>query len=257
MKKILILLGLFLVTNICGVDLLLPASANQLSSSNCVLILDETASSHINPAVFNSGFQTNYLSLYEIKDLDYFHFHAAKKIKFLQYYLSFTDFTFATYHEKLINTSVSFKFQQVTFGFSNRFLLLNIENYSNEFSYINDFGLLWKSRKITTAFAIKNIFQASLRKSKIPINYIFESSYSLNKSNQISIKLEKENNHDFIPVFATRTSIKIIDLIAGYQFEPNIISAGFNLRLKKIAFSYGMNLHQYLDTSFSISFRYH
>ncbi|MCK4312013.1 MAG: hypothetical protein KAW88_04695 [Candidatus Cloacimonetes bacterium] len=257
MKKIILFIIIVICSNLSAIDLNLPFSAIQNATSSLVLIYPSPSSSAVNPALHCSGVETSATYLFGIKDIPFYNFHSGLIYKDFGFYLGNSIIEHPLYKESSSNLGLSYKHRFYSIGLGLRYLYNKVENYHKDSSLIVDWGFSWKNKNITTGLSIRNVSQSSFLEAKLPVVYLWETSFEISKDSRFALGFEKEDGFDFSFKFASRYDIfKMMSILASYQYEPDRLGIGIVFNISKMNVVYSIRTHQYLDLTHYISVGY-
>jgi hypothetical protein len=257
MKKITILIIIIIYSSLSAIDLNLPVSAIQNATSGLVLIYPSPASSAVNPALNFSGVETSATYLYGLKDLPCYNIHSGLRYNNFGFYLgnSFLDHSLS--RENSSNAGFSYHYQDLSVGIGLRWLYNRVENYHEDSSIITDFGSKWTNGNIQTGFSIRNISQTSFLDMKLPVVYLWESTFQVSPESSFAVGFEKEDSFDFSFKFAARYNLfSTLTILTSYQYEPDRLGFGLVFNVLNMKVIYSFRTHQYLDLTHYISVGY-
>ncbi len=179
-----------------------------------------------------------------------------------------TDYEIYGEHSLLIANNL---FQTDIFQFSPS-IALNILQLEEEFYYSGSVNLsiylkLFE-KKVELISSLNNLYANEISFDDDSNNYEEKVStlfvnldikYNFMTNLAFFIGLEKDDKYELIVKNGIKYTIApYIDLMAGYNFEPSLLTSGFTINLfkRKLKFSNAFSYHKYLDFSFSSGLTY-
>lgn len=242
---------------IFALDLNLPASAQEYSLCGLTILSDSPAVSFSNPALCHPGIITSTTRLYNIPDLFFHQVNAVLRKGFWGVGLGAYYLEHSSYTESSPTLSLSFILKNFNWGLSARFLSNNVKNYHDAHQILINSAILWKSKSNETTFLYKNLLNQKILNIDLPVYIIWESKFQLAEDFWLAAGFEKQSGEEFIFKFGTRYRIlRNLTLLISCQQEPARLGTGFVINIGKCCISYGIQTHQYLPLSHSISLSY-
>ncbi len=165
--------------------------------------------------------------------------------------LSFKNFGNSDYRENTITAASE------VYSFKGISLIPSI-NYFNlrtvlgsEFSWGADLTARYNfTESLTGIMSVKNIYVQENEKIDIPVTMHINFRYSAPAGFAVYTGMEKDDTNDAI----FKTGLEYIPMenfsfSAGYNFDPQVITAGFSIWYKNLTFNYGMSWHSELEDS--------
>ena len=257
MRKLILFIFFIICSTLSAIDLNLPVSALQNASSGLVLLYPEPSASTVNPALNNPGIITSATYLYGFKDLPCYNIHSALRYNDFGFYLGNSLLDHPFYRENSSNAGFSYHHQNLSVGIGLRWLYNRVENYHEDSSIITDFGSKWVNGKIQTGFSIRNISQSSFMDMKLPVVYLWESTFQVAPESSFAVGLEKEDSFDFSFKFAARYNLfSLLTILTSYQYEPDRLGFGLVFNVLNMKVIYSFRTHQYIGLTHYISVGY-
>jgi len=257
MKKTSVILFLLVSKVIFALDSNLPASAQELSLCGLTILSESPAVSFSNPSLCHPGIITSTTRLYNIPDLFLHQFNGVVRKGFWSVGLGGYYLEYSSYSESVTNLSLSMILKNFNLGLSARYLSNRVKNYHDAHQILINSAILWKSKSNETTFLYKNLLNQKILNIDLPIYIIWESKFQLVEDFWLAVGFEKQNREEFIFKFGTKYRIlRNLTLLISCQQEPARLGTGFVINVGRWSISYGIQTHQYLPLTHSISLSY-
>jgi hypothetical protein len=257
MKNLLFTLILVMLGPLVAIDLNLPASAVLSASSELTLLTEHPSSAVTNPAVFKSGISTSATYLFSLKELPVYNLQIASKYKQFGFVFSEGFLNHEFYTESISGFSAAYLHKNISVGLGIRYLWTGVSECDSYSGIAFDGGVLWKNDKISSALAIKNIFNNKLAEEQLPIFWLWETGFELTTKSKLVVGIEKQNSFDFCFKFGGNYRVSdLLTLIVSYQDNPSRIGCGFLIDIAEYNISYSARTHQHLSLTHYISVGY-
>ena len=172
-----------------------------------------------------------------------------------------TDYEIYGEHSLLIAHNL---FQTELFQFTPS-IALNVLQLEEEYFYsgalnLNIYLNLYE-KKLELISSLNNLYVTEILDDQKTTSLYLNLDLKYNFFNDLSfyIGLEKDDKYELIIKNGIKYSIsQYFDLMAGYNFQPSLITSGFTIHLfnRKLQFSNAFSYHQYLDFTFSSGLTY-
>jgi hypothetical protein len=251
------ILLIFLGSTGHALDLNLPVSAEQFALNGLSILAEESACSTINPTLIYPGITISSSNLYSISDLLQHQVSAAMKWGIWGIAAGCTYLNYSTYREIQASTSIALQYRKLRTGLNGRYLHNQIDLYHQSGKLILDAALFWSSPIVETTVLYKNLLNLKMLDTYLPVSLIWESRFMVTEKVKLGIGLEKQLGEEFIFKLGTRYDIlDYLSLLISCQNEPARLGMGIICRFKKLKFVYGIQTHQYLPYTHSVSLIY-
>ncbi len=155
---------------------------------------------------------------------------------------------FNLYKESRLIAGFSYNYLNKFFaGIAFNFHMVSIKNYGNANAfYINLGGLAYITKELRWGFSIYNLNRATLGNDKDQIPLIFNSGFSYNLTDNLSLNaaIEKELLFNASIRFGIDYEIvKYISVRSGFQNEPSMFTAGLGINYSIFSLDYAVFSH--------------
>lgn len=138
-----------------------------------------------------------------------------------------------------------------------RWMHSGAHGYADDSSLQLDAGLQGSLKTLTWLVSISNITQTEHLDEPQPVCIHWEIASQIASRGVLAVGMEKEENYDFTFRLASCYELhEMLTLVAGYQYQPNRLGAGFCCSIRSIEVSYGFRTHQHLDLTHCIGVGY-
>jgi hypothetical protein len=257
MNKTSVILFLLFTKAIFALDLNLPSSAQEYSVCGLTILSESPAVSFSNPALCHPGIITSTTRLYNIPDLFLHQVNGVFRKGFWGVGLGGYYLEYSSYTESTTNLSLSLILKNFNLGLSARYLSNQVKNYHTVHQILIDSAITWKSKRNETTFLYKNLLNQKILNIDLPVYIVWESKFHLVEDFWLAVGFEKQSREEFIYKFGTRYKIlRNLTLLISCQQEPARLGTGFVINIGSCCISYGIQTHQYLPLTHSISLSY-
>lgn len=262
MKRCLILSGLLAThlifsTRISGIELNYPIHACDLASSNISLLSESASSSFHNPSQFNRGLSFSYSNPFSMSEIVISSIVFSDQIRKINYSIGNQNFYEERYNENHFYINFNFPYQHFVTGVNFRYLFQQSKHYKAISVVQFDAGIKYQKYPINTSIFCNNISSSEYQHVKLPILYQAEILYHLQKKSQIGFSIEENDSDDLVYKIGNRSELsKNLEFLASYHINRSQFSFGAEIQLSSLKFSYGIQMHEYLNPSHSISIDY-
>ena len=254
---VIFILFVFLLGDLSGIGLNIPASADLNGNSGIALLSSSPSASSLNPSVVNSGIETSLSYLYSLPDLPYAGLHMNIRFSRFGFCSNITCLNHPLYRETSISGGVQLNLSYLESGISCRYIRTDTKGYDSRSSFELNGGINWTIGSFTQGFSWLNASGSRIENVLLPVYLISESIYQLNDDLRFGIGIEKENNFDFsYRIGADWKPFEFLGVTTGYQLQPERLSTGVRFIIKKIVINYSIRTHQELDLTHYISLSY-
>jgi len=259
MRFLFISLIILIFVSLSSIALNLPVNAQQNASSGLLLIHQSPSSFRSNPASQFNGVETSATQLFGLSELPYYSLHVSKTFSSLGIGIGTSWLDNELYQEVVSALAINYRFDNLQVGLGFNYISETAKGFKKLDAFSLDGGLIWQLNRFSTAFSLKNLSEAELSGTKLPVYFIWESCWSYDSKSKLSLGLEKEKGHDFSFKFGSIYQLNsIFGIIGSYQLEPHRIGAGAIFSINKYQVVYSFRTHRQLDITHyvSLSFNY-
>lgn len=158
------------------------------------------------------------------------------------------SYGFELYREAKISLGYSYNYQNKFFaGAAINYQTVSIQNYGNDgVLFINAGGLAYVTNSLRFGFVIQNLNRASFGNDKDQIPMIFNTGFSLDVIDDMTVNLAIEKDIDYKASVQFGIDYDIIDnlsLRTGFSNEPSKYSAGIGINYSIFSFDYALFTH--------------
>lgn len=247
---------LLALTSLSCIALNLPVNALQNGSSGLVLIHQSSSSFRSNPASQFNGVETSATQLFGSAELPYYSFHASKTFSGLGIGIGASWLNNELYQEMVSAFAINYRLDDLQVGIAFNYISAGAKGFKKIEALSIDAGVIWQLDRFSTAVSLKNLSEAEISNTKLPVYFLWESVWNQGKS-KLSLGLEKEKDHDFSFKFGSLYQLNsLFGILGSYQFEPNRIAAGTIFNIKKYELVYSFRTHRQLDITHYVSLSY-
>ncbi len=255
MKRFSLFLFIIIKISLHSIDLNLDTSAFSNAYGSMGFLQNHPSSVSFNPSFFQTGLETSATALFSLKDLEYYNLFIGKNIQKINITAGLSSLNSDLYKENKMKIAISRRLFGINLGVATNIILLKIDDFN--VCYSLDFGLNKRFKKFAMAFAFQNFTNSKYQNEHLPVNLIYEANLKVNKNASVSFGLEKQIGYDFIFMFGSIYKINdYLSLFSGYRLNPNRIGVGFDIKIKKIKFSYSILTHSDLPLTHYITLVY-
>ena len=163
------------------------------------------------------------------------------------------------YSEQKFDVTISHRFfQTILFGINTRLQTIRIENYGSTTRLGFDFGVMLPiSKTFSWGFTYQNINRPGIGNSEQNLPQVIKTGFSLKAVPQITLNMDiyKDIRYPQEIRFGIEFSpLKQLTLRAGTATNPDLISAGFGLSLRRFQIDYAFFTHNDLGLTHQMSF---
>lgn len=138
-----------------------------------------------------------------------------------------------------------------------RWMHSGAKGYQDDTTLQLDAGVQGALKSFTWLVSVSNLTQASHLDEPLPMRINWEAAYQITPLGMLAVALEKEAGFDFSFRLASRYQLHpMLALVAGYQYQPDRLGAGFCCSIRSLDVSYGFRTHQQLDLTHCLGVSY-
>lgn len=158
------------------------------------------------------------------------------------------SYGFELYKESKIMAGFSYNYLNKFFGgIVFNYHSVSIKNYGNAHAlYLNIGGLAYLTENIRWGFSVSNLNRATLGDEKNQIPVIFNSGFSFNIINNLSLNAAVEKELLQSPSICLGIDyelVKYISIRTGFQNEPSLFTAGIGINYSYFSLDYAVFSH--------------
>ena len=257
MRKLLLFLLLILGCRLFPVGILLQPSAYHHALSGLSLLNSHPANSFFHPSLAQSGIESSVSRILNLEQLPLYNTHFAFRTPKYGFFLGSSYLNNNLYTESDTGFGINYTYKFISVGASIHLIHTNIKNFNSHSAYPICLGIAWQQTNITTAFSLRNAFQAKFAGELLPMIFLWETAGKLSDKTTISFGLEKENDFDFS--FKMGSSYKLLptfSLLCSYQYNPHRMGVGVVFSIRNFNICYGVRTHPHLNLSHYITLHY-
>jgi len=257
MRLLLILTILLTLISLNSIALNLPVSASQNACSGLTLLHQSPSSYRSNPALQINGIETSVTQLFGLSELPFYSFHISKSFSRLGIGIGSSCLDNQLYQELVSALAINYSFDDLQVGIGLNYISEKATGFKKLAAFSFDAGVSWQLKSFRTAVSIKNLSEAELEGTKLPVYFVWESCWEYSGMSRLSFGLEKEKGYDFSFKFGSLYQLNSrLGVIGSYQFEPHRIGAGAIFTVKKYEVVYSFRTHKQLDMTHYVSLSY-
>ncbi len=253
----LIVLQILFYQSMEGIELNYPNHATHLASSNITLLSESASSSFHNPSHFNRGFSFSYSNPFSMSEIIISSVTYSDHLRKVNYSIGNQNFNEENYNENHVFLNINYPLKYVTSGINFRYLNQKTSNYRRVSAFLFDAGLSYKKYPLNTTLFCTNVSGSEYKQVKLPLYYHAEIAYYLHKKSVIGFCIEDNDMEELEYKIGNKSELaKNLQFIASYQINRSQFSFGTEIKLNMIKIAYGIQIHEYLNPSHSISIDY-
>jgi hypothetical protein len=204
-----------------------------------------------------SGVQTAYLRHYSLADLPRYSAAAAMHHGRVLVGAGWQMLDHPLYDESAASVLVAYDHGLLRPAVAVRWLHCGAKGYSDDSTLQLDAGVQGRLSLLTWQVSVSNITQARHLDEPLPMRINWELAHQITPRGLLAVALEKEEGFDFCFRLASRYQLhSMLTLVAGYQYQPNRLGAGFCCSIRSFEVSYGFRTHQQLDLTHCLGVSY-
>jgi hypothetical protein len=257
MRIFLILFCLFFSYSLFSAGLSLPINARQ--NSSCGLLLDggNVGDMLVNPAFSTSGIETSYTRLLGFDQLPCYTALLVKNFSSFGSGIGCSYLDNELYKESKITAAANYGWERLSLGLAASYLSVSPTGFESLDALSLDLGLVWRLDAFSSSIAYKNILEARLEDTPLPVVVLWETGWRLSDKTLIGVGWEKEKGFDFCFKFASLYNVsRVFQISAGYQYEPDRLGLGAKFNLNRKIIGYGVRTHAVLGLTHHVTLSY-
>jgi hypothetical protein len=209
-------------------------------------------------AVSGSSVTANYMIPFGLSELAMQEAAVSFRIKDMPFIFSGTNFGNADYRENSFSVSaLVYRFEGISIMPGLSYYSLNdVLGVKSGFSADITAGYRFTDG-LGAVVSVQNIYAYETDEIDIPLTMHFNFEYKAPSGFNVYTGVEKDDKNDAI--FKTGLEYSPLDFFAvsaGYNFDPQLITAGFSIEYGNFSFGYGMSYHFDLEDSHSAGIVY-